>query len=76
AMRGAIRKEGGTPRFVYKTGTSDMNAVGPRWNCPIIAYGPGDSTLDHTPHEHIDLDEYGQAVKVLTRALERLANEI
>ncbi len=76
AMRSAIRAEGGTPRFVYKTGTSDMNVVGPRWNCPIIAYGPGDSTLDHTPNEHLNLDEYQRAVRVLTRALERLGSEI
>lgn len=76
AMRGAIREQGGTPRFVYKTGTSDMNAVGPIWRCPMIAYGPGDSTLDHTPEEHIELDEYGQAVRVLTGALIRLAGEL
>lgn len=73
AMRGAIRAHGGTPRFVYKTGTADMNVVGPVWRCPIIAYGPGDSALDHTPDEHIDLDEYLSAVRVLTSALERLA---
>jgi LysW-gamma-L-lysine carboxypeptidase len=72
ALRGAIRAQGGTPRFVHKTGTSDMNIVGPIWNCPILAYGPGDSTLDHTPNEHIDLDEYLRAVAVLTDALERL----
>lgn len=72
AFRGAIRKQGGKPRFVYKTGTSDMNIVGPRWGCPIVAYGPGDSSLDHTPDEHINLDEYGQAITVLTEALERL----
>lgn len=72
AMRGAIRTEGGNPRFVHKTGTSDMNVVGPVWNCPIIAYGPGDSALDHTPDEHIDLDEYLRAVNVLAEALGRL----
>lgn len=71
-MRRAIRAEGGTPAFVYKTGTSDMNIVAPRWRCPILAYGPGDSTLDHTPEEHIDLDEYLRAVRVLVRALEAL----
>ncbi len=43
ALRGAIRAQGGQPRFVHKTGTSDMNVVGPVWNCPIAAYGPGDS---------------------------------
>lgn len=72
ALRGAIRANDGTPRFVHKTGTSDMNVVGPVWNCPIVAYGPGDSALDHTPDEHLDLDEYLRAISVLTAALERL----
>ena len=49
-----------------------MNIVGPVWNCPIFAYGPGDSALDHTPDEHIDLDEYLRAIRVLTQALSRL----
>ena len=69
-FRRAIRASGGVPRFVYKTGTSDMNVVGPRWDCPIVAYGPGDSALDHRPDEHIDLDEYLRAINVLTRVLE------
>ena len=69
-FRRAIRGQGGVPRFVYKTGTADMNIVGPRWGCPIVAYGPGDSALDHRPDEHIDLDEYLQAIDVLTLVLE------
>ncbi len=73
AMRGAIRAQGGKPRFVHKTGTSDMNVVGPVWQCPIIAYGPGDSALDHTPEEHINLNEYLRAIAVLIGALERLS---
>jgi LysW-gamma-L-lysine carboxypeptidase len=44
------------------------------WNCPIIAYGPGDSALDHTPDEHTDLDEYLRSIRVLTLALQRLAS--
>ncbi|MYC95461.1 MAG: M20/M25/M40 family metallo-hydrolase [Caldilineaceae bacterium SB0661_bin_32] len=60
------------PRFVSKSGTSDMNVVGPAWQCPIAAYGPGDSSLDHTPHEHLNLDEYWQAVLILESALKRL----
>jgi LysW-gamma-L-lysine carboxypeptidase len=55
--------------FVVKTGTSDMNVVGPAWGCPILAYGPGDSSLDHTPHEHVALDEYWRAVRVLEESL-------
>jgi LysW-gamma-L-lysine carboxypeptidase len=61
----AIRAAGGQPRFAVKTGTSDMNVVAPVWQCPIVAYGPGDSSLDHTPNEHIDLDEYLRAIDVL-----------
>lgn len=72
ALRSAIRQEGGQPRFVHKTGTSDMNIVGPLWGCPVVAYGPGDSALDHTPDEHLDLDEYARAITVLTHALSRL----
>ena len=63
----AIRAMGGRPRFKLKTGTSDMNVVGPVWNCPIVAYGPGDSSLDHTPDEHIEVEEYLRAIKVLER---------
>ena len=70
----AIRAAGGRPRFVVKTGTSDMNVVGPAWGCPILAYGPGDSSLDHTPHEHLSLPEYHRAIQVLTAALTMLVN--
>jgi len=57
------------PGFVLKTGTSDMNVVGPIWRCPIVAYGPGDSALDHTPQEHLPLDEYWRAVAVVENML-------
>jgi LysW-gamma-L-lysine carboxypeptidase len=59
--------------FVLKTGTSDMNVVAPAWKCPIVAYGPGDSALDHTPNEHLPLDEYWKAVKVINHALAAFA---
>ncbi|RRR68318.1 MAG: [LysW]-lysine hydrolase [Candidatus Viridilinea halotolerans] len=65
----AIRTHGGQPAFLHKTGTADMNVVGPAWNCPIVAYGPGDSRLDHTPDEHIVLSEYLQAIEVLAEVL-------
>ena len=55
--------------FVLKTGTSDMNVVAPIWKCPTVAYGPGDSSLDHTPNEHLELDEYWKAVNVLEQTL-------
>ncbi|MBP1467021.1 [LysW]-lysine hydrolase [Candidatus Chloroploca sp. M-50] len=65
----AIRQHGGQPGFLHKTGTADMNVVGPAWRCPIVAYGPGDSRLDHTPDEHLDLEEYQRAILVLADVL-------
>lgn len=72
AFVAAVRSQGGGPSFLLKTGTSDMNVVGPAWQCPILAYGPGDSALDHTPEEHVELAEWGQGVKVLIEALRRV----
>lgn len=65
----SIRSTDGKPGFSIKTGTADMNIVAPTWNCPIVAYGPGDSSLDHTPNEHIALEEYSHAVQVLKNVL-------
>jgi len=64
-----IRSQGGEPRFVYKTGTADLNIVAPVWGCPAVVYGPGDSALDHTPEEHILLADYAKAVSVLSHVL-------
>lgn len=72
AFLSGIRSQGGEPRFVYKTGTADVNIVAPVWKCPAVVYGPGDSNLDHTPNEHIELKEYASAVQVLRKTLENL----
>jgi LysW-gamma-L-lysine carboxypeptidase len=72
SLLSGIRSQGGEPRFVYKTGTADLNIVAPVWKCPAVVYGPGDSALDHTPNEHIDLNDYRKAVDVLSMALEKL----
>jgi LysW-gamma-L-lysine carboxypeptidase len=68
----SIRAARGTPGFVHKTGTADVNTVAPVWKCPCLVYGPGDSSLDHTPNEHISLEEYSSAVNVLKGALQNL----
>ena len=75
ALLRSIRADGGRPTFKLKSGTSDMNVVGPVWGCPIVAYGPGDSGLDHTPHERIEIGEFLRAISVLVRALAILAGE-
>jgi len=69
AFLSGIRSQGGEPRFVYKTGTADLNIVAPVWKCPAVVYGPGDSALDHTPNEHISLEDYTNAVAVLKAVL-------
>lgn len=76
AFVAAVRAHGGTPRLKVKTGTSDMNLVGPAWGCPILAYGPGDSRLDHTPDEHVPLADLERATAILTTALERVAAQL
>ena len=72
AFLAAMRELGITPTFKRKTGTSDMNVVGPSFGPSIVAYGPGDASLDHTPEERIDLDELERGVAVLERVLRRL----
>jgi LysW-gamma-L-lysine carboxypeptidase len=72
AFLSGIRSNGGDPRFVYKTGTADLNIVAPIWRCPAVVYGPGDSSLDHTPNEYITLNDYAQAVQVLSNVLSKI----
>ncbi|WP_135823496.1 [LysW]-lysine hydrolase [Halorussus ruber] len=72
AFRRAIRRVGGDPRLLRKTGTSDMNLYAGAWDCPMATYGPGDSELDHAPNEHLDLGEFDRAVAVLESVSETL----
>ncbi|WFE20245.1 M20/M25/M40 family metallo-hydrolase [Solwaraspora sp. WMMD937] len=66
----AIARGGSRPRFLLKKGTSDMNTLATTWrDVPMVAYGPGDSTLDHTRDEHIDAAEYRRARAVLDEAV-------
>ncbi len=53
-----------------------MNVVGPVWASRSWPTAPGDSALDHTPHEHIDLDAYHRAIAVLTRVLSTLVPNV
>ncbi|TVQ32316.1 MAG: [LysW]-lysine hydrolase [Phycisphaeraceae bacterium] len=65
----SIRAHGARPALKLKTGTCDMNIVGPAWRCPIVAYGPGDSGLDHAPNERICIEELQRGVEVLRGVL-------
>ena len=69
AFARGIAGQGGKARYLLKTGTADSNIVAPRWGCPALVYGPGDASLDHTPNEHVDLDEFLRGISVLEQAL-------
>lgn len=73
AFRRAIREQGFKPRLKLKTGTSDMNVIAASWNLPMLAYGPGDSSLDHRPDEHLNLEEYKKAITILASAFKNLS---
>lgn len=73
ALARQIARAGGRPGYVRKTGTADLNVVAPAWGCPCLAYGPGDSRLDHTPDEHVELAEFLRGVDVLTGLLSNRA---
>lgn len=72
AFLAAIRAAGGKPAFALKSGTADLNLVAPVWGCPAVAYGPGDSNLDHTPNEHISISEYRHSIQILREVLRQL----
>jgi LysW-gamma-L-lysine carboxypeptidase len=69
AFLSSIRANSGNPEFVLKSGTADYNIVGPKWKCPIVVYGPGDSQYDHTPNEQIDVEEYYRSIEVIKGVL-------
>ncbi|MET9853376.1 M20/M25/M40 family metallo-hydrolase [Streptomyces sp. NPDC006450] len=72
----AVRRRTGDVSIKVKLGTSDMNILAPHWGVPALAYGPGDSKLDHTDEEHISLEEYLLGVDVLAEALPALAQTL
>ena len=58
--------------LLRKTGTGDMNMLGRAMQIPIVTYGPGNSHLDHTSNENIDIQEYLDSIQVYQEAILRL----
>lgn len=67
-----LRKES---RLIRKTGTGDMNVIGLGQGIPVVTYGPGDSRLDHTANEHINIDEYLKTIEIYQKAVEYIAED-
>jgi LysW-gamma-L-lysine carboxypeptidase len=57
--------------LLRKTGTGDMNVLGAKLGVPMVTYGPGNSKLDHTEDECMDLNEYLDSIKILQKGLAR-----
>ncbi len=72
AMVAAIRSTGLTPRYLKKSGMADMN-LSMALGISTLAYGPGDSKLDHTDAEVISWADYEKAIEVLTTFLQNPA---
>jgi [amino group carrier protein]-lysine/ornithine hydrolase len=53
------------PVFTHKTGTGDMNTLAERMRIPCVTYGPGDSRLEHTDGEYVEITDYLNSVSVL-----------
>jgi LysW-gamma-L-lysine carboxypeptidase len=73
ALNTGIRSHGVRPGAKLKTGTSDLNILTGKWEVPAATYGPGDSELDHSANESIDVTEFLRGISVLTIALEQLS---
>jgi len=74
ALSYAIRKVQKRPaKLLRKTGTGDMNILGKATSTPIVTYGPGDSHLDHTKEEHIDINDYLMSIQVYRETIVKLS---
>ncbi len=73
ALSWSIRKVRHKPvTLLKKTGTGDMNTLGKSMKIPIVTYGPGDSHLDHTSNENIDIQEYLDSIQVYRETIVKL----
>jgi LysW-gamma-L-lysine carboxypeptidase len=51
-----------------------MNEIGSQIQIPIVAYGPGDSKLDHSANEFIVIEEFLLSVEVLKEVILDILN--
>ncbi|MGA2664332.1 MAG: M20/M25/M40 family metallo-hydrolase [Nitrososphaerales archaeon] len=69
-QRSILRSLATRPVLTHKTGTGDMNTLAQRMGIPCVTYGPGDSKLEHTEGEYVEVADYLRAIRVLRGVIE------
>jgi LysW-gamma-L-lysine carboxypeptidase len=68
ALKSAIEQiTNAEAKFLRKSGTNFMALIGNKWQIPVVSYGPGDPSVEHTPREHINIGEFQKTIDVLER---------
>jgi len=75
ALMRAMVRQGIRPKLVRKRGTSDMNILSSITD-EVVAYGPGDSTLEHTYKEKISLEELYIGAMVYKRLIDEICGNL
>ena len=71
-QRSIIKNLSEKPVLIRKTGTGDMNTLAEKMSIPVITYGPGDASLEHTTRESIEIADYLKSIRVLRGAFDEL----
>lgn len=73
-QRSIIKNLSTRPVLSHKTGTGDMNTLAQRMRIPCVTYGPGDSRLEHTEGEYVEVHDYLNSIAVLKGAILEFAS--
>ena len=71
-QRSIIKTLASKPVLTHKTGTGDMNTMAQRMGIPCVTYGPGDSRLEHTDGEFVEIADYENSILVLRGVFEEV----
>ncbi len=72
-QRSIIKSLSTRPVLTHKTGTGDMNTLAQLMGIPCVTYGPGDSRLEHTEGEYVEVGDYLSSIKVLKGVIHEFA---
>lgn len=73
-QRSIIKQLSARPVLTHKTGTGDMNTLAQGMGIPCVTYGPGDSKLEHTEGEYVEVADYLDSIRVLEGAIREYAS--